>query len=175
MRTPSCSTISSPGLTLSSNAIPYWSPEQPPPLTKTRRATCGLASFSSSDLSCERASPVSVTDADSIIANLRYLPQASAIPWYHGPRSRPRYPPGRVGSGSGVGGWTLGFGLGMMGVGEAVGDGVGVGVGVGVSVGVGLGVGQLTPPWVPARKSSPPLVWSPGQPPPFTMPSGCLY
>src|SRR5437763_2170273 len=70
MRTPPCSTISSPGRTLSSKAMPYCMPEQPPPLTKTRSASWGLPSFSSSSLSLTWASEVSETTACSITVEM---------------------------------------------------------------------------------------------------------
>src|SRR5215472_6014321 len=122
--------------------MPYCRPEQPPPLTKTRRPSSGLASFSSSDLSCDRASVVSVTVACSIITDQNTVFTA----W--GSRS---------GWGSRGG---LGFREGTI-VGRIVGVGVPVGVGVGtgvpVGVGVGLGLGQPVSPCVPARKISLPF------------------
>src|SRR5215472_1023674 len=136
--------------------MPYCSPEQPPPLTKTRRPSSGLASLSSSDLSCDRASVVSVTVACSIIACSEYRVHGTGV---------------AVGVGVGVP-FGVGVPVGTM-VGRIVGDGVSVGLGVGVAVGVGvgLGLGQLALPCVPARKISLPV---PEQPLPVTMPSGRL-
>src|SRR6202035_4473639 len=59
--TPSCSMTRSLGRRLSSNAMPYCIPEQPPPLTKMRSASCGLPSLARSSLRWDCASGVSET------------------------------------------------------------------------------------------------------------------
>src|SRR5581483_11863606 len=64
--TPPASITRSSALRLSSKAMPYCMPEQPPPLTKIRSASWGLPSFESSSWSLDWASEVSETTACSI-------------------------------------------------------------------------------------------------------------
>src|SRR6266566_3140007 len=64
--TPSCSMVMSSARRMSSKAMPYCMPEQPPPLTKTRSANWGLPSLARSSLRRVRASEVSETTACSI-------------------------------------------------------------------------------------------------------------
>src|SRR5581483_12513969 len=64
--TPSASITRSSARRLSSKAMPYCMPEQPPPLTKIRSASWGLPSFERSSLSLDWASEVSETTACSI-------------------------------------------------------------------------------------------------------------
>src|SRR5438094_9853603 len=58
--------------------MPYCIPEQPPPLTKTRRASCGLSSLASSSLRRVWASVVRETTACSITAKM--LPRLLGVP-----------------------------------------------------------------------------------------------
>src|SRR6266536_1565506 len=81
--TPSCSTISSPGRTMSSKAIPYWRPEQPPPDTKTRSPSSGLPSFSSRPLRCVSASELSETVSCSIIPGCETSLRVRGFRVYH--------------------------------------------------------------------------------------------
>src|SRR5712691_5225147 len=74
--TPSCSITRSSGRRMSSKAMPYCIPEQPPPLTKTRSASCGLPSLASSSLRRAWASEVSETTACSITTGI--LPEGLA-------------------------------------------------------------------------------------------------
>src|SRR5438034_641672 len=64
--TPPASITMSSARRLSSKAMPYCMPEQPPPLTKMRRASWGLPSFSRRSLRRAWASEVSETTACSI-------------------------------------------------------------------------------------------------------------
>src|SRR5205809_6665500 len=58
--------------------MPYCIPEQPPPLTKTRRASCGLSSLASSSASLVWASVVRETTACSITPEM--LPRLLRVP-----------------------------------------------------------------------------------------------
>src|ERR1700716_2679585 len=64
--TPSWSIVTSSGRRMSSKAMPYCMPEQPPPLTKMRSASWGLPSLSRSSLRRVEATGVSETTACSI-------------------------------------------------------------------------------------------------------------
>src|SRR6266849_5001107 len=64
--TPSWSMVTSSGRRMSSKAIPYCMPEQPPPLTKMRSASWGFPSLARSSLRRTWASGVSETAACSI-------------------------------------------------------------------------------------------------------------
>src|ERR1700704_6516520 len=77
--TPSCSMTMSSGRRLSSKAIPYCMPEQPPPLTKIRSASCGLPSLASSSFKRDWASAVSETTASCSITPWM-LPDGLASP-----------------------------------------------------------------------------------------------
>src|SRR5579864_1302037 len=66
MWTPPASMTTSSARRWSSKAMPYCIPEQPPPLTKMRRASWGLSSLASSSLRRDWASGVSETTACSI-------------------------------------------------------------------------------------------------------------
>src|SRR6266851_2531052 len=81
--TPSWSMVMSSGRRMSSKAMPYCMPEQPPPLTKIRSASCGFPSLERSSLRRVWASEVSETTACSI--TFWMLPRPS--PSYSKPRT----------------------------------------------------------------------------------------
>src|SRR2546421_9445474 len=74
--------------------MPYCIPEQPPPLTKTRRASCGLSSLASSSLRRVWASVVSETTACSITDEM--LPRGSAFTSHPVGRSAAKPPGGEA-------------------------------------------------------------------------------
>src|SRR6266567_3138668 len=78
--TPCASTTMSSGRRLSSKAMPYCIPEQPPPLTKTRSASWGLPSLASSSLRRVWASGVRETTACSITEKMVPAPAAELEP-----------------------------------------------------------------------------------------------
>src|SRR5579859_2579655 len=85
--TPPASITRSSARRLSSKAMPYCMPEQPPPLTKMRSASWGLPSFSSRSLRRVWASGVSETTACSITQRVYqpYGPELLPLPELEAP------------------------------------------------------------------------------------------